>query len=182
VFYWFTVQQSGCIDYVDNVQQRGDSNFLSPDTTIIIPHLKFTCSGSITNIRIRIESMNRGSDFPFIQIWRPSPPSELYSLVDKVQIQSSYLSTRLTYLEANIPLTGSRQMHFLSGDVIGFYNPPNSGYYLRDATTKSYVYYAFNEADATEFDLNAGMTSSRQLPLIKFTLGEYDDSTGMPFN
>ena len=163
------VGQDQCIDDIDDVQQNGVSNYINPDRTVIIPRLKFTCNGRITNIRAGMSSIkDSGSDFPYIQIWRPSPPSQLYSLVDKVQIQSSHSD-----LEASISIADSTSMHFLSGDVIGYHNPPNSGIVIRDtASTDDFVLYVFGGSDTSQKDLNTGTTFTRRKPLIQFTLGE----------
>jgi len=164
-----------CIDDVDNVQQI-DNVFITPDRTVIVSHLNFACDGRITNIRVGINDTNTttGTNSPHIQIWRWSPTSQLYNLVDEVQIQSKHLSTQLTYLEANISLTDDNRIQFLSGDVIGFYNPPDSGYVIRDIVTTGYVYYVFNGSNASSLNLSNSTISDRQ-PLIHFTLGEYDD-------
>jgi len=115
-----------CINDVDDVQLIG-SDRISNNRTIIVPLLSFTCNGRITNIRVRITPDGRGDDFPYIQVWRPSPSSQLYNLVGVVQIQSSHI-TQLTYQEANIILTGNNRIQFQSGDVIGFYIPSDSRY------------------------------------------------------
>jgi len=166
-----------CINVVDDVQQIG-SDQISDNRIVIVPHLNFTCNGRITNIRIRITSDGSGNNFPYIQIWRQSraPSSQLYNLVDEVQIHSSY-HTQLTYLEANIPLTGNNTIQFQSGDVIGFYNPSDSRYVIRTITTPGYVFYVFEGSTATSLDLsNADITPMGRQPLIQFTLGECSDS------
>jgi len=158
-----------CTNDVDNIQQIG-SDQISNNRIVIVPSLSFTCNGKITDIKIRISLDGTGNKFPFIQIWRPSPSSQLYSLVDEVQIQSSHL-TQLTYLEANIPLTGNNRMHFQSGDVIGFYNPSDSRYVIRDIATPEYVFYVFVGSTAISLDLsNANFISTRRKPLIQFKI------------
>ena len=159
-----------CIDDVD-VQQIGDDR-INQGRTVIVPPLSFTCNGRITNIRVRILSDSAtGNNFPYIQVWRPSPSSQRYSLTDQVQIQSSHLA-QLTYLEANIPLTGNNRIQFQSGDVIGFYNPSNSGYEIRDITTPGYMFYVFTGSSATSLDLsNANITPMGRQPLIQFIYG-----------
>ena len=168
-----------CIDVVDNVQQTPD-NQISVNRTVIVPRLNFTCNGRITNIRVRISSDpdpdNTGTNFPYMQVWRQSPTTQLYSLVDQVQIQSSHLNTQLAYLEAIISLTGNSRIQFLSGDVIGFYNPSDSGYVIRDIQTPGYVFYVFEGSSASSLDLSTGIMPDRRQPLIQFTLGKYTDS------
>ena len=170
-FYSTVKQEDHCIDDIDDIQQSGN-DVINPNRAVIVPHLQFSCNGRISNIKVGLNSISNGSDFPYVQIWRPSPPSQLYSLVDKVQIQSSHLDTQLTYLEANIPFTTSSGMLFLSGDVIGFYNPLSSGYAIRDAATDNYVFYKFIGSEPSQVDLNTGIAVSGRQPLIQLTLGE----------
>ena len=154
-------------------------NQISNNRITIVPHLNFTCNGRITNIRVRINGDGTGDNFPYIQVWRLSsaPSTQLYNLIDEVQIQSSHLSTQLKYQEANIPLTGNNRIQFQSGDVIGFYNPSDSRYEIRDIRTPGYVFYTFIGSTATSLDLsNADSTPMGRQSLIQFTLGKYVDS------
>ena len=160
----------------DDVQRRGSDTPLRNNRIVIVPRLNFTCNGRITNIRVRISSDGTGDNFPYVQVWRPSQPS-LYTRWDQVHIQSSHLKTNLTYPEANIPLTGNNRIQFQPGDVIGFYNPSDSGYEIRDRPTSGYMFYVFTGSTATSLDLsNVNPTPMERQPLIQFTLGEYVDS------
>jgi len=162
-----------CINDVDDVQRIG-SDHISNNRIVLVPLLSFTCNGRITNIRVRISSDGTGNNFPYMQVWRPSSSSQVYNLVDEVQIQSSHIITQLTYQEANIPLTGNNRIHFQSGDVIGFYNPSDSRYVIRDTTTTEYVFYVFIGSTATSLDLNnADRTSMGRQPLIQFAVSEF---------
>ena len=159
---------------MDNVQQI-ENKFISSNRTVIVPRLNFTCNGRITNIRVGINSITNGANFPYIQVWRrQSPTMQLYNLVNKVQIQSNHINAQLTYLEAVISLTGDNRIQFLSRDVIGFYSPPDSGYVIRDIATTGYMYYEFVGSDASSFDLDSNtMTSNSRQTLIQFAVGEY---------
>ncbi|XP_065904456.1 P-selectin-like isoform X2 [Dysidea avara] len=170
-----------CIDDVDNLQQSRNS-FISPDRTVIVPRLNFTCNGRITNIRVRISTFSTGTNFPYIQVWRQSQTPQLYSLVDEVQIQLSHLSTQLANQEANISLTGNSRMQFLCGDVIGFYNPSDSGYVIDDIQTDGYVFYVFPGSSASSQNLSTGVMSSRRQPLIQFTLDIQCNNLTTPSN
>jgi len=142
---------------------------------VIVPLISFTCNGRIANIRVRITPDGTGNNFPYIQVWRPSQSSQLHNLVDEVQIQSNHL-TRLTYLEANITLTGNKRIQFQSGDVIGFYNPSDSRYEIRDKSTPGYKIYVFIGSTATSLDLSdADNTPMGRQPLIQLTIGKYGD-------
>jgi len=179
ICFFCSIAGRTCIDDIDNVQQDGVKHIV-PNRAVIVPRLLFTCNGRITNIRIGIDNATivsfittAGTNFPYIQVWRQTPIPQNYSLVDEVQIQSNHLNAQLTYLEANISLTGDKRIQFLSGDVIGFYIPPDSGYVIRDIATTGYVYYIFRGSNASSFDLNYGMMDDERQPLIQFTLGEH---------
>ena len=116
-----------CTDYVD-VQQHGDVA-IGHNRLAIIPRLNFTCNGRITSIRARMIFDNNSSDYPSFQMWRPpSVGSTMYSKIGKVQLQSDdQLSvvnnaTRI----ATITLTGNDTMKVQSGDVVGYYHPPDA--------------------------------------------------------
>jgi len=161
-----------CINDVDDVQLIG-SDQISNNRIVIVPFLSFNCNGMITNIRVRITPDGNGDDFPYIQVWRPSSSSQLYNLTDQVQIQSSHI-IQLTFLVANITLTGNNTIQFQSGDVIGFYNPSDSRYAIRDITTAGYVFYVFERSTASLLDLsNANNTPMGRQPLIQFTICEF---------
>ena len=174
---WFhSIAGRTCIDVVDNVQQTGDDQ-ISIGRTVIVPRLNFTCSGRITNIRVRILSDGDGTNFPSIQVWRQSSTPQLYNLINVVQIESSHLNNQLTHLEAIISLTGDNRIQFLSGDVIGFYNPSDSGYVTRDIMTLGYVMYVFLGSDDSSLNLNnANFSPDGRQQLIQFTLGKHGDN------
>ncbi|XP_065904304.1 receptor-type tyrosine-protein phosphatase delta-like isoform X2 [Dysidea avara] len=170
-----------CIDVVGDIQQARDE-IISPDRTVIVPRLNFTCNGRITNIRVRVETRT-GTNFPSIQVWRLTPTPELYSLVDQVQIQSSHINNQLANQEAIISLTGNNRIQFLSGDVIGFYNPPNSRYVFEDIETPGYVYYVFVGSSASSLNLlDTSLTPDLRHPLIQFTLDIQCNNLTTPSN
>ena len=164
-----------CIDDVDNVQQIGD-NFISPNRTVIVPRLNFSCNGRITNIRVRLfDHANDGANFPYVQVWRRQPlTSQSYNLVDEVQIQMDHFNIELNFLIANISLAGDNRIQFLFGDVIGFYSPPDTRYIIQDKSTMGYIFYVFVGSNASSLDLSsATVTPTNRQSLIQFTLGEY---------
>ena len=166
---YFTDELAYCIDNSNNLQDNGVP-FINPNQTVIVPRLNFSCNGWIMNIKVRINLRDDGNDYPFIQIWRPSPHSQLYSLVDKVQMQSSHYNTEKIYIYADI---NDINMHFLTGDVIGFYNPPNSGYQLRRQKGAGYfVYHVFDGSEVSQINFPSDTHFDGRLPVIQFTIGE----------
>ena len=140
----------------------------------IFPRLNFTCNGRITNIRARVRNIE-GDDYLFFQVWQPSSAgSTIYNKTGEVQLQSNQVTDRGTYRTANIILTGDNTIKFQSGDVVGYYHPPNPRYLVRDISTAGYKLYRFdgspapNSVNLSNYDAIGG--TSRQ-PLIQFTVG-----------
>jgi len=79
-------------------------------------------------------------------------------------MQSDHVSTESTYEVANIPLTDDKRIQFLSEDVIGFYNPPDTRYTIQVKTTMGYKFYVFVGSNASSFDLRTatGTPTNRQ--------------------
>jgi len=100
-----------------------------------------------------------------------------YSKINEVHVQGNQLSRPdffLNYLEANIPLTDSNRILVQSGDVIGFYNLPDTDHYVRTIRTARYVLYSFDgSTTTTSLNLNDTIHNiSERQPLIQFTLGK----------
>ena len=164
-----------CTDYVD-VHQNGNNQLGRRDGRLaIIPRLNFTCDGRITGIRARVafdDNRNR-NEYPFFQVWRPTG-SRNYNRISEVQLQSNQVTGRGTYRTANIILTENNTIEFQSGDVVGYYHPPQSRYQVRTIQTNGYVLYRFDGSPApTSVDLsNANHNDNRRQPLIQFTVGK----------
>ena len=160
-----------CTDYVD-VHQDG-RNQIDRDRLAIIPRLNFTCDGRITGIRARVllNFDNNRNDYPFFQVWRPSSVgSTIYNKIGEVQLQSDDQVTGSgTYRTANIVLTGNNIIEFQSGDVVGYYHPPNARYRVRTIRTDGYILYQFT-GSFESVNLNNGVIDRQ--PLIQFTIGK----------
>ena len=80
-------------------------------------------------------------------------------------------------LEAIIDLTGEKRIEFQPGDIIGYYQPPQSCYRVLYVNTMGYVFYRFNETspDSPPKSLNlseANKTHNSRQPLLQFTFGK----------
>ena len=166
-----------CIDNV-NIQQNGRDN-LNRNMLGIVPRLSFTCNGRITSIRARVIFSTGRSDYPFFQVWRPlSSGSTIYNKIGEAQLQSDDQVTRRgnsNFGSARITLTDDDRIEFQSGDVIGYYHPPDARYRVRTIRTDGYRLYRFNGSPAPiSVDLNNadGNNNGRQ-PLIQFDIGEW---------
>ena len=156
-----------CTDYV-NIQQRGD-NIIDPGLSII-PRLNFTCNGRITGIRARLWFYSSARDYPVFQVWRQVVGSTMYNKIDEVQLQSDDEVTRGIngYWEGNINLTSNKALEVQSGDVVGYYHPPNPRYRVSTIRTDGYILYRFSESHES-VDLNNGHNYYQ--PLLQFTIG-----------
>ena len=167
-----------CTDDV-NVQRNG-WNQLNYNMLAIIPRLNFTCNGRITSIRARVNFSSERSDYPFIQVWRQeSVCSTIYKKIGEVQLQSDSQVTRNRNNRtiANIILTGNSTIEVQSGDVVGYYHPPDARYRVRGISSRphtyGYVLYQFNGMPASN-SVNLSQADSindRRQPLLQFTIG-----------
>jgi len=158
-----------------NVQQIGNDEMTSNRLGIVL-NFNFHCNARITRIRVRLLPDENRKDFPYIQIWRPSSQySTTYTKIAQVRVTERHI-TKLKYIEADIHLTGIKRMLVESGDVIGYYHPPDSSYKVRSSKTAVYVVYVLDNVDgstATSVDLkNKIYQSSRRHPLMEFTYGK----------
>ena len=165
-----------CTDSVD-IQQAGI--IIGRDRLAIIPRLNFTCDGRITSIRARVflSTVTR-NDYPFFQVWRPVPTgSTVYNKIDEVQLQSDDQVIRGSnnFNETNIILTGDNTIEFQSGDVVGYYHPPQSRYQVVNmyGFGNGYVLYRFDGSPAPN---SVGLSerddrSDFYQPLLQFSIG-----------
>ena len=159
-----------CTDSVD-VQQDGD-NQIGRDRLAIIPRLSFTCNGRITSITARVRLVNRRSVYPHFQVWRAeSVGSTIYNKIGEVQLQSDDQVTGSgNFQTANIILIGNNTIEVQSGDVVGYYHPPDIRYHVRTIRTDGYILYQF-DGSSESVDLNGGRSRNERQPLIQFTIG-----------
>ena len=159
-----------CTDY-DDIQQVGNV-IASRGWTAIIPRLNFTCNGRITSIRARMW-VDGSSNYPFFQVWRRiSFGSTTYNKVGEVQLQSDDQLTSVsdTTQIATIILTGNNTIEVQSGDVVGYYHPPDAR--LRVITRQTEGYILYQVWGASESVNLSVMGNNRQQPVIQFAIGK----------
>ena len=168
-----SLSEQFCTDSV-NVYQRGN-NEVDLNRTAIIPGHNFTCNGRITSIRARVWFNSGRNEYPFFQVWRPaSVGSTIYNKVGEVQLQSNdqININSYRYGVVIIILTGNSTIEVQSGDVVGYYHPPDARYQVRTIQTDGYIQYQFNGLHES-VDLNYNTNSDDQRkPLILFTIGK----------
>ena len=161
-----------CTDHVD-VQQDGNYN-IADDRLAVIPNFNFTCNGTITSIRARVRFNSSRTNYPFFQVWRrASVGSTVYNKTGEVQLQSDDQVIRGSnnYREVNIILTGNNTIGVQSGDVVGYYQPPQSRYRVRTIETAGYIQYRFR-GSFESVDISNNIGYSIRQPLIQFTIGK----------
>ena len=77
--------------------------------------------------------------------------------------------------EANIILTGEDTIEVQSGDVVGYYQPPDARYRVRTRINEGYRMYQFYGSSVpTLVDLsNANHINNNRQPLVQFTIGKH---------
>ena len=120
--------------------------------------------------------VKNGSNYPFFQVWRPvSVGSTIFNKVGEVPLQSNdELSEVSNFTQiATIVLTDNNTMEVQSGDIVGYYHPPQSIYQVRALSTEGYRIYQFN-GSSESVDLNNYVEiDDNRKPLIQFTIGKY---------
>ena len=162
-----------CTDSFD-VHQNGDDQ-IGHDKLAIIPRLNFTCNGRITNIRAKVLFNNNTSNYPIFQVWRAAlVDSTIYNKIGEVQLQSDEQVTGSgDYQTANIVLTDEDTIEVQSGDVVGYYHPPDARYRVTTIQTDGYILYQFNGSHES-ISINFNNTrNNNQQPLIQFTIGKW---------
>ena len=160
-----------CTDSV-NVHEDVD-DLISDNRLAIIPRLNFTCSGRIINIRARVNRNGEKSNYPVFQVWRQSSANSMtYNMTNEVQLQSNGQVTRSGNSRiASIILTGTSRILVQSGDVVGYYHPPDARYRVITRRTDGYILYQFRGSHDL-IDLDNIENDDQHQPLIQFTIGE----------
>ena len=163
-----------CTDSVD-VQQSGD-NVLSHNRLAIIPRLNFTCNGRITSIGAGLWPDNRGirNDSPYFQVWRAESINlTIYNKIREIQLKlDDQVNGSGNFQTANITLTGSDRIEVKSGDVVGYYHPPDTRYRVKTIRTDGYILYQFIGSHQSVNLNNSDDSDNYRQPLIQFTIGK----------
>ena len=158
----------------DDVLRPGNA-YIGRNALAIIPRLNFTCNGRITSIRARMWFNNR-NDYPYFQVWRSaSVGSTIYNKIGEVQLQSDdqLYEVDNNVRIATIILTGANAIEVQSGDVIGYYHPPDARLRVITRRTDGYILYQFS-GSSDSVDLNNAVDSNNeQQPVIQFTIGKH---------
>ena len=112
--------------------------------------------------------------YPLFQVWRPTllDPTT-YNKTGEIQMLPDQVETFDGIFQiANITLNGSNKIEIRSGDVVGYYHPPDALFRVRTIQTDGYILYQFSGLlQSLNLSKNIGNDDNRQ-PLIQFTIGE----------
>ena len=119
------------------------------------------------------DSMNR-NEYPFFQVWRPaSVGSTIFNKIGEVQLSDDQVTGSSDYRRATIILTGNNSIEVQSGDVVGYYHPPQSRYRVRTIQTDGYILYQFSGSHESVDLNNYQNRSNEHQPLIQFAIGKW---------
>ena len=111
------------------------------------------------------------------QVWRPaSMHSRIYTKIGEIQVLDDQVTGyNNSNREANIILTSEDTIEVESGDVVGYYQPPDARYRVRTRKNKGYRMYQFYGSTVpTLVDLsNANRINNYRQPLVQFTVGKH---------
>ena len=88
----------------------------------IIPMINFTCNGSIDKwiVAAKWDDKDDHTFFPQLQIWRRSPGTDMYTLVDSTPTMGASENNSRIY-----EFVPSSRLQFQQGDILGVFNPDN---------------------------------------------------------
>ena len=164
-----------CTDYI-NIQQPRNV-VIGQNRLAIIPRLNFTCNGRIARIRARMVFDNNKSNYPSFQVWRPaSVGSTIYNKTGEVQLQSDDQLSEVndTFRTATVNLIVNNMIEVQSGDIVGYYHPPDPRYRVLSRKTVGYRVYELSESYES-VDLNNTLFNNSNFyrqPLIQFIIGK----------
>ena len=166
-----------CTDSID-IQQNGTNLWaIGHNRTAVIPYFNFTCNGRINSIRARLLFNMYRFNYPLFQVWRPaSSDSRIYYKISEVQLFDDQVTRGSNnHTEAKIILTGNNTIEVRSGDIVGYYQPPNPRYRVRTVQNVGYQIYQFHGSSVpTSVNLSdANHRNNNRQPLIQFTIGMY---------
>ena len=166
-----------CFEHV-TVQQKGTRRLLQR-LQVIVPRANFTCNGRVTGITASMDRVSSGGTNPYLEVWHQATPGgDVFDKVGEVHLVESEVVEEVdknndTYWLVNITLNDDDRIEFETGDVIGYYHPPDSRYRVWNIRTMGYTAYAneFTFALNTTDVATQDATVTNLQPLIQFTIG-----------
>ena len=112
--------------------------------------------------------------YPYFQVWRATSVNlRDFKKINEVQLPQNRVSRISDDIHvANIALTVNSAIEFQSGDVVGYYHPPNASYQVRTIGTSGYRLYQYIGSPETVNLSNNMRTDDNRQPLIQFTVGK----------
>ena len=162
-----------------NVNQRGQVT-IDKGRQVIVPNARFNCNGRVTNVAVSMRKWPSTSSItnnPLFQVWHPtSLNSSTYNKIGEVQLPEGRfiaIGIEKNYHHVSLSLNSSSQIEFQSGDVIGYYQPPNARHLIWSSNqTSGYTSYSSTVTNST-IDINRADNIDTNLqPLIKVKFGK----------
>ena len=127
---------------------------------------------------------NMADNIPLFQVWHPtSLDSNMYNKIHEVQLpmgdRVNLRSGLGAYYFACLSLNRSSQIEFQSGDVIGYYQPPDPRRLIWSVSTSGYTSYSNNvTSPSTSIDINNVHNAEiNRQPLIDIIFGKIKSVT-----
>ena len=162
-----------CFESV-SVHQRGSDRFSSP-RQVIVPRANFTCNGRITSVSVSMNRVNSGTSDPYLEVWHPqSPGIGVFDKVGEIQLIDNVVAqvgTGSPYWNLNVSIIESDRIEFEVGDVIGYYQPPDSRYQMWTIRTSGYTAYDTPTPSNTSNLVTLNINRVDRQPLILLTTG-----------
>ena len=166
----------GCFDSA-TVQRKGTVRYSSV-RQVIVPRANFTCNGRITGVVVSMNRALSGGSHPSVEVWHPTTPDGAFlAKVNEVELVESEIiqvghDTSTAYWLVDIVLNGDDRIEFEAGDVIGYYQPPDTRYQVWSITAAGYTtYHSQNDPPINTSHLADYNTATNRQPLIRLIVG-----------
>ena len=140
---------------------------------MIVPQYAFNCGGRVTRFAASLKYSDSKGNLPIVQIWRPSSHhSTVYNKVFEEQIAN--FTQKGSLHVADIKISDSNLIEFQPGDVIGYYQPSNLQFAIRNYQTDGYISYVTSDAynSITKINVNDSTAINQRQPLIEVLFGK----------
>ena len=145
------------------------------NSTILIPDMKFTCSGTI-RVRVIVAGMlqQNGNESTRLQIWRKNSiihDIELKSMCDTCNTNTI---SQISRGKDERTLRMNVQISVESGDILGIDLPPRDTvnfklYFINSTSTTNYI---FQRNLSSPIDLSSGINETTVQPLIRIEIDQ----------
>ena len=163
------------MEQVQDLDRMVNRTDLKINSTVLIPDMKFTCSGAIVNVTVAgmMLDSDSGNQSIKLQIWRKNEnePGRIFYRVNEIAIElpSDSMCKRSHVYECTLNFNNqTTSVNVKIGDILGIELPPKTDFELYSVTKCRLPNYIFkHNLPSTTIDLHNGNKGDAARPLIR---------------